>query len=301
MVKITVVGSISTDFVIETNQRPDIGETVEGKNFSTAFGGKGANQAVAAARTGAIVEMIGTVGNDTFADELIANLNNNNILTSNVERVTHSPSGSAVITVQDGDNAIIYIPGANNTLNPERITRLTQTFKDSDLVIVQNEVPVDAIERLIDVCHTVEVPVLYNPAPARKLSTEAIEKVRFITPNETEFKTLFPNEEMEDVLAKYPEKLLVTAGSRGVYFHDGKQVKLVEANKVTAVDTTGAGDTFNGAFAVAWTNRLSIEDSIRFGNLAASLSIQKMGAQSGIPTLDEMKGSCNYEEKWHIK
>ena len=110
MVKITVVGSISTDFVIETDQRPDIGETVEGKNFSTAFGGKGANQAVAAARSGAVVEMIGTVGNDTFAEELIANLEDNHILTSNVERVTHLPSGSAVITVQDGDNAIIYIP-----------------------------------------------------------------------------------------------------------------------------------------------------------------------------------------------
>ncbi|MFO8068742.1 MAG: ribokinase [Alkalibacterium sp.] len=301
MVKITVVGSISTDFVIETDKRPQIGETVEGKNFSTAFGGKGANQAVAAARLGAEVFMVGTVGNDTFAEELKRNLKENKIFLNNVERVTHLPSGSAVITIQDGDNAIIYIPGANNALTPERIAMLREDLKMSDLVVVQNEVPVDAIEELVNVCTELDVPVLYNPAPARKLSAEAIEKVRFITPNETEFSVLFPGEKMEEVLARYPDKLLVTAGSEGVYYHDGTKVKLVPANKVVPVDTTGAGDTFNGAFAVAWSNGLSIEESIRFGNLAASLSIQKMGAQTGIPTLDEMKGSKKYEKKWHLK
>lgn len=301
MVKITVVGSISTDFVIETEKRPEVGETVEGKSFSTAFGGKGANQAVAAARLGAEVSMVGTVGNDTFADELQRNLKENNIFIPNVERVTHLSSGSAVITIQDGDNAIIYIPGANNALTPERIRDLHEDLQINDLVIVQNEVPVDAIEELVRVCSTLNVPVLYNPAPARKLSAEAIKKVRFITPNETEFSVLFPGEKMEDVLAQYPNKLLVTAGSKGVYYHDGTTVKLVPANKVKPVDTTGAGDTFNGAFAVAWSSGLSIEESIRFGNLAASLSIQKMGAQSGIPTLEEMKGSKKYEKKWHIK
>ncbi|OJF91604.1 ribokinase [Alkalibacterium sp. 20] len=301
MVKITVAGSISTDFVIETDKRPQVGETVEGKNFSTAFGGKGANQAVAAARLGADVFMIGTVGNDTFAEELQRNLKANKIFLNNVERVTQLPSGSAVITIQDGDNAIIYIPGANNALTPERIAMAREDLKTSDLVVVQNEVPVDAIEELVRVCTELEVPVLYNPAPARRMSAEAIEKVRFITPNETEFSVLFPGEKMEDVLERYPNKLLVTAGSEGVYYHDGTKVKLVPANKVVPVDTTGAGDTFNGAFAVAWSNGLSIEDSIRFGNLAASLSIQKMGAQTGIPTLDEMKGSEKYEKEWHLK
>ncbi|WP_423189938.1 ribokinase [Alkalibacterium sp. f15] len=301
MVKITVVGSISTDFVIETDKRPQVGETVEGKNFSTAFGGKGANQAVAAARLGADVFMIGTVGNDTFAEELQRNLKENQIFLNNVERVTHLPSGSAVITIQDGDNAIIYIPGANNALTPERIAMAREDLKTSDLVVVQNEVPVDAIEELVRVCTEMQVPVLYNPAPARRLSAEAIEKVRFITPNETEFSVLFPGEKMEEVLERYPNKLLVTAGSEGVYYHDGEKVKLVPANKVVPVDTTGAGDTFNGAFAVAWSNGLTIEESIRFGNLAASLSIQKMGAQTGIPTIDEMKGSEKYEKEWHLK
>lgn len=301
MVKLTVVGSISTDFIIETDKRPDVGETVEGKNFSMAFGGKGANQAVAAARLGADVYMSGTVGNDTFADELLDNLERNNIFTDNVERVTHLSSGSAFITIQDGDNAIVYIPGANNALTPGRIGKIRDDLKSSDLVIVQNEVPVDAIEELVQLCYELDTPVLYNPAPARQLSKEAIEKVRFITPNETEFSVLFPEKSMEEVLAKYPNKLLVTAGSEGVYYHDGNEVRLVPANKVTPVDTTGAGDTFNGAFAVAWTNGLSIEESIRFGNLAASLAIQKMGAQSGIPTLEEMKGSKSYEKEWHIE
>ncbi|WP_027109063.1 ribokinase [Lacticigenium naphthae] len=301
MAKITVVGSISTDFIIQTDKRPQVGETVEGKDFSTAFGGKGANQAVAAARLGAEVSMIGTVGKDTFADELLGNLKASGIFTGNVERVTELPSGSAVITIKEGDNAIIYIPGANNALTAERIGQLQPDLKTNDLVIVQNEVPVAAIEELVRVCTEVEVPILYNPAPARGLSAEAIEQVRFITPNETEFEVLFPGEKMEDVLAQYPNKLLITAGSQGVYYHDGTQVKLVPANKVEPVDTTGAGDTFNGAFAVAWSAGLSIEESIRFGNLAASLAIQKMGAQTGIPTLEEMKRSEKYEKTWNLK
>lgn len=301
MVKVTVVGSISTDFIIETDKRPAVGETVEGENFSTAFGGKGANQAVAASRLGADVYMIGTVGQDAFADELLKNLEKNHIFIDDVERVTHLTSGSAVITIQDGDNAIIYIPGANNALMPERIEKVREQLRTSDLVIVQNEVPVEVIEELIRVCSELDTPVLYNPAPARELSKEAIDKVSFITPNETEFSVLFPGEKMEEVLTHYPNKLLVTAGSEGVYYHDGTKVKLVPANKVIPVDTTGAGDTFNGAFAVAWTNGLTIEESIRFGNLAASLSIQKMGAQSGIPTLNEMKGSTLYEKEWHIE
>lgn len=301
MVKITVVGSISTDFIIETEKRPEVGETVEGEKFSTAFGGKGANQAVAAARLGAQVYMSGTVGQDTFADELLKNLENNHISTNNVERVTHLSSGAAFITIQDGDNAIVYIPGANNALTPERIEKMRDDLKTSDLVIVQNEVPVNAIEKLIQLCDELDTPVLYNPAPARELSAEAIEKVHFITPNETEFAVLFPGKKIEDVLVRYPNKLLVTAGSEGVYYYDGNEVRVVPANKVKPIDTTGAGDTFNGAFAVAWTNGLSIYESIKFGNLAASLSIQKMGAQSGIPTLEEMKGSESYEKEWHIE
>ncbi|GEK90440.1 ribokinase [Alkalibacterium kapii] len=301
MVKITVVGSISTDFIIETDKRPDIGETVEGQNLSTAFGGKGANQAVAAARLGAEVSMIGTVGKDTFADELLNNLKENRIITDDVERVTHLTSGSAMITVKDGDNSIIYIPGANNALTAERIEKAQETLKASDLVILQNEVPVEAIEKVIDLCSEIDTPVLYNPAPARKLNEASIEKVRFLTPNETEFSVLFPREDMVEVLKRYPNKLLITSGSKGVYYHDGIEVRLVRANKVIPVDTTGAGDTFNGAFAVAWSSGLSIEESIRFGNLAASLSIQKKGAQTGIPTIAEMKGSSVYEKEWHIE
>ncbi|MDN6409728.1 MAG: PfkB family carbohydrate kinase, partial [Tetragenococcus halophilus] len=189
----------------------------------------------------------------------------------------------------------------NNALTATRINDIQNTFKESDLVIIQNEVPAVAIEELIDICFKIGTPVLYNPAPARKLSKDALEKVSFFTPNETEFSVLFPGEEMEAVLVRYPNKLLITSGSLGVYYHDGTEVKLVPANKVEPVDTTGAGDTFNGAFGVAWAHGMSIEESIQFGNLAASLSIQKKGAQSGIPTIEEMKGSRLYEKKWHIE
>ena len=149
-----------------------------------------------------------------------------------MERVTHLPSGSAMITVQDGDNSIIYIPGANNALTATRINDIQNTFKESDLVIIQNEVPAVAIEELIDICFKIGTPVLYNPAPARKLSKDALEKVSFFTPNETEFSVLFPGEEMEAVLVRYPNKLLITSGSLGVYYHDGtKEIKLARRIK----------------------------------------------------------------------
>lgn len=301
MSKLTVVGSISTDFVVEVARRPLLGETVEGKNFSTSFGGKGANQAVAAARLGGQVQMVGTVGMDNFGDELIRNMEANQIDVKHVERVTHLPSGSAHIQIENGDNAIVYIAGANNALTEERIRNLTKVLQNSDIVIVQNEVPQETIEVLIEECNRLAVPLLLNPAPARSFPEKLLEKVTFLTPNESEFGILFPGQAMEEVLQKYPHKLLITMGSKGVRYHDGEQVQLVPAYRTTPVDTTGAGDTFNGAFAVAYTNGLTVEDSIRFGNLAASLSIQKKGAQGGIPTLEELKRSEYFEKEWHIK
>jgi ribokinase len=304
MAKITVIGSISTDFVVETEKRPVMGETVQGKAFSTSFGGKGANQAVASARLGAETTMLGAVGRDTFGSELLKNLEENGINVNNVERVTHS-SGSAFITLVDGDNSIIYVPGANGAYMPEMLDRVIEeekVFQNSDLVLVQNETPVDTVEHLIRRCNEIGIPLLLNPAPARELHSSLIDQVTFLTPNETECSFLFPGEDIETVLAKYPNKLIVTLGSSGAVYHDGQGIQRIPSIKVEqVVDTTGAGDTFNGAFAFAYASGLNLHDSIRFGNIAAGLSIQKAGAQTGAPTLEQMKEHEDFEKKWDLK
>lgn len=299
--KIIVFGSISTDFVVTTDRRPQLGETVTGLDFTTTFGGKGANQAVACARLGAEVHMVGTVGSDLFGEELLRNLEENNVSIHNVERVTHAPSGSAHITISEGDNSITYVPGANNEMDISRIQSLEAFIQEAGMVIIQNEIPQAVVEEIINISFENNVSVLYNPAPARKINSNVLEKATFITPNESEFHELFPDLSISQGLEKYSKQLILTMGSKGVYFHDGDKEQRVSAYKVKPVDTTGAGDTFNAAFAVAIVNGLSIEESIKFGNLAASLSIQKFGAQGGMPTIEEMRASENFEEKWNIK
>lgn len=301
MNKITVIGSISTDFVATTAVRPEMGETVEGENFERSFGGKGANQAVAIGRLGGHVEMIGAVGEDSFGNELLSNLSANHVLNENVERVTDFPSGAAVITLHKNDNAIIYVAGANNQMPHLKTDTVLDAIKQSDLIIIQNEMPQSQIDQIIDYCQVNAVKVLYNPAPARKLDRQLIEKITYLTPNEKEFQDIFPELAISEGLEKYPNKLFITLGSKGVIYHDGDKEVLVPAYKVSPVDTTGAGDTFNGAFGLALTKGLSIEQSVKFGNLAAALSIQKFGAQGGMPTMEEMKGSAWYEEKWDFE
>lgn len=301
MSNIVVIGSISTDFVVTTEISPKLGETVEGLNFERSFGGKGANQAVAAARISNNVSMVGAVGMDSFGQELLDNLTSNCIDVSNVERVTGFPSGSAVITLNKNDNAIIYVAGANNQFQGITSDKILNLLAQADLVVLQNEMPQAQIEQVIGYCLDNDISVLYNPAPARVASKELIDKVTYFTPNESEFKIIFPNLTVSEGVKKYPNKLLVTLGSKGVLYHDGQREVMVPAYRVKPIDTTGAGDTFNGAFAAAIVKGMSIEDSVKFGNLAASLSIQKFGAQGGMPTLEEMEESLNYEKEWHIK
>lgn len=301
MSHITVVGSLSTDFVVTADKRPTIGETIFGEHFTTTFGGKGANQAVAAARLGGQVSMIGTVGSDLFGKEIVLNLKNNSIDTTFVERVTQKPSGSAHITVVDGDNSIIYIPGANDEITKEQINLAQSHLESSDVVIIQNETPLDIIEQVIQTCFEKGIKTIYNPAPAKKIDQALIDQVTYFTPNESEFTLLFPTLTLSEGMAKYPNKLIVTMGSKGVYFNDGEKEVHVDSYKVAPIDTTGAGDTFNGAFGVALTSGLDMVSSIRFGNLAAALSIQKFGAQTGMPTLNELKESVYYEKEWDIK
>ena len=279
---ITVIGSINMDIVVKTDIFPKQGETVLGNLFTTIPGGKGANQAVAAARLGSPVQMIGAVGEDSFGKELYSNLKNENIDVEAIAKTTNS-TGIANILLHDSDNRIIVVPGANFDVTKEVVDANLERIKKSSLVMIQLEIPVETIEYVLDLCQQLNIPVLLNPAPAGNFKKEWIEKVTYLTPNETECEYLF-GADVEAILSKYPNKMIVTLGGDGAAFHNGEKFVKITGYKTTPVDTTGAGDTFNGAFAHAIISGYSIDKAVQFANIAASLSVEKFGAQGGMPS-----------------
>ncbi|MCP1144399.1 ribokinase [Lysinibacillus endophyticus] len=279
---ITVIGSINMDIVVKTDIFPKQGETVLGNLFTTIPGGKGANQAVAAARLGSPVQMIGAVGEDSFGKELYSNLKNENIDVEAIAKTTNS-TGIANILLHDSDNRIIVVPGANFDVTKEVVDANLERIKKSSLVMIQLEIPVETIEYVLDLCQQLNIPVLLNPAPAGNFKKEWIEKVTYLTPNETECEYLF-GADVEAILSKYPNKMIVTLGGDGAAFHNGEKIVKITGYKTTPVDTTGAGDTFNGAFAHAIISGYSIDKAVQFANIAASLSVEKFGAQGGMPS-----------------
>ncbi|MGX9706710.1 ribokinase [Laceyella tengchongensis] len=291
MVKIVVVGSASMDLVVTSNKRPGAGETVLGESFKTVPGGKGANQAVAAARLGAEVTMIGCVGDDHYGEIIIRNLEENGVCTSFMKPVTHTESGTAHIVLAEGDNSIVVVKGANDLVTPSYVQQALRPIHEADMVLIQQEIPEETVEYVSQVCHASGVPLLLNPAPARTVSPEVIARASYLTPNEHETEILFPGLTAEEALKQYPNKLFITVGKQGVRYHDGTREVTVPAYPVEAVDTTGAGDTFNAAFAVALAEGKSIAASLRFANRAASLSVMKFGAQGGMPTRQEVEES----------
>lgn len=289
MTKIVVIGSSSIDLVVTSSKRPGAGETVLGESFKTVPGGKGANQAVAAARLGADVTMIGRVGDDHFAQDILNNFKRNAISIDYVEPVTHMESGTAHIILAEGDNSIVVVKAANNEVTPAYIDKSIQAFEGAAMVMIQQEIPVETVTHVSRICRKLGIPLLLNPAPARPLEEEVIENAAYITPNEHEAAILFPGLSVSEALRKYPNKLFITEGSRGVRYFDGSEEKLVPSYKVEVVDTTGAGDTFNAAFAVALAEGQPLYESVRFANRAASLSVTKFGAQGGMPTRREVE------------
>lgn len=279
------------DLVVTASKRPQVGETVLGDRFSTVPGGKGANQAVAAARLGAEVTMIGCIGDDFYGKAIMDNFKRNGVITTNVEPVTHKESGTAHIVLAEGDNSIIVVKGANDHVTPALVERALDAIRSADMVLVQQEIPEETVSYVSSLCQRINVPLLLNPAPARPLSEAVIEKAAYLTPNEHECSILFSGVDKAEALRKFPGKLFITEGSSGVRYYDGEREVLVPTYQVDAIDTTGAGDTFNAAFAVALAEGSSIPDSVKFANRAASLSVTKFGAQGGMPMRAEVEES----------
>lgn len=285
---ITVIGSINMDLVVKTDDFPQQGETTLGNLFTTVPGGKGANQAVAAARLGGQVNMIANVGNDAFGEELLENLTSNHVQVDGVGKSTKTASGIANILLSDGDNRIIVVPGANYELTPSRINEMKEIIQKSRLIVLQLEIPIPTIEYILQVCKALDVPVLLNPAPAAGFQIQFMEQVAYLTPNETECEQIF-GVDVEIALENYPNKLIITLGSEGARYFDGDNHVFIKGFQTNVVDTTGAGDTFNGALAYALVEGFQLAEAVKFANAAGSLSVEKFGAQGGMPTRQEVE------------
>ncbi|MDF1508863.1 ribokinase [Robertmurraya sp. DFI.2.37] len=289
MSRIAVVGSINMDLVVETDIIPKKGETVLGNHFFIAPGGKGANQAVAAARLGGNVTMFGSVGIDQNGETLRAILKEEGVETAFINIVEGVATGVAIIEICENDNRIIVAQGANQYTNLEYLTKVSQELLNYDVILLQHEIPMESIEYITNYLSIYNKTIILNPAPAFTLSEETLKCITYITPNEHEYKmVLNTSDDMDEVLKRFPNQLLITRGEEGVTYYDGKNIITVPSINVDIVDTTGAGDTFTGAFGVAISQGQDLQRAIHFANCAAGLSITKMGAQKGMPTLDEV-------------
>jgi ribokinase len=304
--KIVVVGSINLDLVASVARMPMAGETITGQQFATYSGGKGANQAVCAARLGADVSMVGRLGHDSFAVELRERLQNAGVETASIENVA-GPSGTAIILVtSDGSNSIIVVPGANASLRPVDISRYERLFQDASIILSQLEVPLETVEEIGRTAERLKGAFLLDPAPAVPLSLSLLQTVTWLTPNESESRILLRSlgHSIADTEALIPPdqaaQLFLDAGVRNVilklgaqgFYIAGQDVEPthVPSFRVEAIDTTAAGDAFNGGFAFALTqiglDRLS---AARFANAVAAVSVTKLGAQNSMPQLREVE------------
>ncbi|MFH0991918.1 MAG: ribokinase [bacterium] len=295
--KIVVVGSANTDMILKTSHLPKSGETVLGGKFSMAAGGKGANQAVAAARAGGDVTFISRLGCDLFGEQALAGYIRDGINTQFIQQEPETSSGIAFIVVDaNGNNNIAVASGANAHLSPDDINLARSAIAAADILLVQLEIPIETVRHAILLASQAGVTTILNPAPAQLLEHELLGLVSILTPNEFETEMLTKISVKEDpsaparvLLKSGVAKVIITLGERGAFFADGTHSELILAYPVKAVDTTAAGDVFNGVLAVAVGEKQEIRSAIRFANAAAALSVTKLGAQPSAPSRNEIE------------
>jgi ribokinase len=296
--KILVVGSSNTDMVIQTPYFPAPGETILGGRFLMNAGGKGANQAVAAARLGGMVTFVGKIGDDIFGKQAVQQLKDEGINVDFVAVDPENPSGVALITVdKKGENSIVVAPGSNGTLSSTDFDKAIVELDDSDFVLMQLEIPIPTVEHIARVTAKKQKKVVLNPAPAAVLTDELLQNLYIITPNETEAELLTGIKVSDEQSAlkaaqvlnkKGVEVVIITMGSAGAFLLSNGKSEIISVPKVEAVDTTAAGDTFNGALVVALSEGKTIQESIAFANKAAAISVTRIGAQSSVPYRKEI-------------
>lgn len=296
---IIVVGSSNTDMIIKLDHIPRPGETILGGEFVTAAGGKGANQAVGAARAGGKVTFIARVGRDMFGDKAVAGFVKEGINTNYILRDKSLPSGVALIFVaKDGENSIAVAGGANGSLSPADVKKAGKVFAGASVLVMQLETPLNTVQVAAELAEKAGVRVILNPAPARPLPDKLLRKISIITPNETEAELLTgvrvnseaaASRAASKLLARGVKMVILTLGARGAFVADKTGRQLVTGFKVKAVDTTAAGDIFNGALAVALAEGKPLLDAVRFANAAAAISVTRFGAQPSAPGRKEIE------------
>lgn len=298
MKKILVVGSSNMDLVIHADKLPKPGETIIGNNFIRYHGGKGANQAVAAARLGGEVSFITKVGSDDFGNELASSYLKEGMDCRGVLRSDNASTGVAFINVdRKGENSITVAQGANKNLTVDDLQDLTYLIDECDIVLVQLEIPMDTVNYLVRYAGRNMKKIILNPAPAQLIPDETLSMLFALTPNESEIE-LLTGVHVEDeesalhaanmLLKKGVKNVIITLGALGAHFIDQDEHLLIPAPRVNAVDTTAAGDIFNGAFAVAQANRRGIKESIEYACIVSSISVTRHGAQSSAPYKNEI-------------
>jgi ribokinase len=297
--KIVVVGSVNTDMVVKGKRLPAPGETVTGGQFILAGGGKGANQAVAAARLGGRVTLVAKVGQDMFGDQSIAQYQREGIITEGIIRDPDHATGVALILVDEkAENSISVASGANHALTPAEVEKALPLIRDADLLMLQMEIPTDCVRKAAELASAAGVPVILNPAPASPLDASVLRLVTYLTPNETEAEGLtgiaVNDEESAYAAAKKlldmgVKNVTITLGAKGALAVNAEGKHLVSSVSVNAIDTTAAGDAFNGGLACAVASGKPFLEAVRQANLVGALAVTKLGAQPSLPTAEELE------------
>lgn len=298
MKKVVVVGSINMDLVTTLKKVPVGGETIFGNSFSQIPGGKGANQAVALGKLSGDVTMLGMVGNDSFGNDLIKSLKEANVKTDAIEKID-VPSGIANILVEEnGQNRIIVVAGANSKVDRDYIDRHMDIIKEADVIVTQLEIPIDTVSYVLELAKKFNKTTILNPAPAAELGDEIIKNTDILIPNETEL-ALITNintdttkgieEAGKKLFEKGVKSLIVTLGSKGSMCMNKEKTEFFKAYKVKAIDTTAAGDSFIGGFVTKLENKDNMGEAIEFGTKVSAIAVTRKGAQTSIPTIDEVE------------
>lgn len=307
MKRILVIGSSNTDMIVNVPRIPKSGETILGGKFLLAAGGKGANQAVAAARSGGNVTFVSKVGKDSFGKQSIEGYRQDGINTDYILIDENESTGVALIYVsEDGENSIAVAPGANMKITPEDIQNISELIEKNDFLLMQLEIPFETVKAATKIANHLNKKIILNPAPARHLDDELLKCISIITPNETETEILTgikikSDQDISDgaefLMAKGINTVIITLGAKGIYLATKDIRKFIPSFKVDAVDTTAAGDVFNGAFVTALAEDKSLIEAAIFGNAASALSVTKAGAQPSIPLRAEINEFLELSKK----
>lgn len=297
--KVVVVGSSNTDMVVQMPRLPAPGETILGGEFVVAAGGKGANQAVAAARLGAQVTFVARIGTDMLGDQSLKNFAADGLVTDYIVRDAAQPSGVALIMVGgSGENMIAVASGANGQLGPLDVARAEDAIREASVLLLQLEIPMPTVRYSAEAARKAGLTVILNPAPARDLDEDLLKKVSVLTPNSTETKILtgiLPTDQesaaraAECLFEQGVATVVITLGEKGAFYAGKNGAGLVPSRSVKAIDTTAAGDAFNGALAVALASGRELEQAVEFANQAAAISVTRVGAQPSLPRLEELR------------